>query len=139
MGWADLVRDLGAMGLLDGSGKPPSIQSARKTWSKVKDDAAKAKTAPDHTPRSAPPSRQRSDWQPPLADIPRTVPALRYRREEPDQTLPPRREVTTPPSQGPPNEADPITIDDLSPEARAKIERLRRTLEGDGRKKFGHF
>ena len=32
IGWSKLVEDFAAVGLLDGSGKPPSPQSARKTW-----------------------------------------------------------------------------------------------------------
>jgi hypothetical protein len=42
LGWSELARDFAALGLLDGSGKPPSPQSARKIWSRVKAHIAEA-------------------------------------------------------------------------------------------------
>ncbi len=69
--WTDLVRDFEALGLLDGHGKAPSVQSARKTWGRVKDDVEKARQEACRALRPSPPSRQRADWQPPVAQVQR--------------------------------------------------------------------
>jgi hypothetical protein len=128
------------LAITDANGQRPTPETARKTWLRVRQFLAKEPplTVPE-TDRLPPPSRQRADWQPPLAEVPRTAPALPYRRYEPEEELPPRRPSALPPSQAPPATSKPMTIDDLTPEARAKIDRVKSELAEDARKRFGHL
>jgi hypothetical protein len=69
MPWLKLCKRFIALGLTDGSGKPPSPARACKTWREacIEVMAAADRAAPARLP---PPSRQRADWQPPMARIP---------------------------------------------------------------------
>ncbi len=141
MPWQRLCKNFVAEGLTDGNGKPPTPARAGKTWREacIAVEGIGRRASSTAQKPLAPPSRQHPDWQPPLADAPRTAPALQYRRDEPEEVLPPRQTDLSPPSQAPPASSKPKTIADLSPEGRAKIERLKRTLQEDDRKKFGHM
>ena len=88
--WTDLLRDFEALGLLDGHGKTPSVQSARKTWARVKADAEKVRQEAKRVGRSASSSRHRADWQPPLSPSPRGE-AVR-------QPIPPRPKAAASPT-----------------------------------------
>jgi hypothetical protein len=140
MPWLKLCKRFIARGLTDGQGKPPTPLRASRTW---RDATIEVKAAANRAAASPPvpsrPSRQRADWQPPLVEAPRTAPALPYRRYEPEEELPPRRPSALPPSQAPPATSKPMTIDDLTPEARAKIERVKSELAAEDRKRFGHL
>ena len=138
--WDDIATILSKRGYINSRGDPLNGHAVRRVFRRVEQDLqCKEAGAVSQPTRPSPPSRQRPDWQPPLADVSQPGRAVQDRRERPEEAPPPRKSLPTPPSQGPPGGSDPLTIDDLSPEARAKIERLRRTLEDDGRKKFGHF
>ena len=139
--WTDLVRDFEALGLLDGHGKPPSVQSARKTWGRVKDDVEKARQEACRAARLSPPSRQRADWQPPSTGTPASssLPVSTIREFEPNEEAAPRRRALEPPAHAPPSVSKKMTIEDLTPEARAQIESLRQDFAATDRKRFGRF
>jgi hypothetical protein len=130
LGWSELARDFAAPGLLDGSGKPPSTQSARKTWSRVKADIARAraeKAAAAPSPL-AHRSRPRSDWQPPVS-----APSHPVGRREPPPYVPPTTEALSAdqPKKG--------AHDDLPPEVKAKFDRLRADFAETDRRRFGSW
>jgi len=138
--WADIATILSKRGYVGSRGGPLNGHAVRRVFRRVERDLRRKEVAAANQPnRPAPPSRQHPDWQPPLADTPRTGPALPYRRDEPEEVLPPRRPAPLPPSQASPAKAAPLTINDMSPEARAKIERVRQQLREDDRKRFGHW
>ena len=131
IGWSKLVEDFAALGLVDGSGKPPSPQSARKTWGRVKADIAKVRAEKVAAAPSAPAHRSRSQsgWQPPV-----TVPSPPTGRREPLPYVHP-----APLDAGTNVPEKKMTYDDLSPEAMAKIDSVRESFAETDRKRFGRW
>jgi hypothetical protein len=80
MPWQKLCARFIAKGLADGQGKPPTPLRASRTWREASKEAqALAERAREAALRPSPPSRQRTDWQPPSAraaqpSTPRTSP-----------------------------------------------------------------
>jgi hypothetical protein len=139
-GWDGLAAVVKEAGVAGRFGAAPNERSVRKVWLRVCADieaAAAVRAAAGKRRRNR--SRSDSNWQPPLAEPPRTAPALPYRRYEPEEELPPRRPSALPPTQAPPATSKPMTIDDLTPEARAKIDRVKAELAEEDRKRFGRF
>jgi hypothetical protein len=70
MPWLKLCKRFIAQGLTDGQGKPPTPLRASGTW---REATIEVKAAADRAAASPPvpslPSRQRADWQPPVARI----------------------------------------------------------------------
>lgn len=127
VGWSELASDFAALGLLDGSGKPPSPQSARKTWSRVKADIAKVRTEKTAAAPAQPGhrSRSQSDWQ-----LPVVATAQPTNRSEPPPGVPSPDLGASPPKQV-------MTYDDLTPVAKAKLDKLRASFAETDRKRFG--
>jgi hypothetical protein len=144
MPWIKLCKRFANLGLTDGAGKPPTQTRAAKTWleacAAVRDAAAR-ELATAQLPRPPPPSRQRADWQPPVTTAPPPPPTYRQHpgHEEAEEQLPPRRPLAKPSAREAPGEAKKMTIEDLNPEARAQIERLRQDFAETDRKRFGRF
>ena len=140
MPWIDLCADFVHLGLTDGEGKLPTPKRAGATWRAVCAEVeAQAKRARREEHPASPVHRSRQqDWQPPLAASgAHAVPTIRG--YDLDEELPPRRPMAEPSagSDGAPEKK--MTIADLSPEGRAKIERLRQQFAETDRKRFGSF
>jgi hypothetical protein len=136
--WDEIAAVVSEQGYVSARGDPLNGNAVRRVFRRVERDV-KRQEMDAARQRVTSPSRQRSDWQPPLAEAPRTAPALPYRRYEPEEELPPRRPSALPPSQAPPATSKPMTIEDLTPEARAKIDRVKSELAEEDRKRFGRF
>jgi hypothetical protein len=124
-GWSDLVNDFIALGLTDGSGKPPSIQSARKTWKRVKD--ARAQIEMDRVSKRPANNRsaQKNDWRPEARP-----PNSPLRNATADASGAVRggagffaEDNHIPPAPAPPSpQKKQATYEDLTPEQRAMID-----------------
>lgn len=66
MPWTALCAQFAAFGLIDGHGKPPSKEAARRTWRLVRIEMAKVQAAPA-MPASQPKPRYPPGRQPPIA------------------------------------------------------------------------
>ena len=64
-----LLAKLAALGLTDGEGKPPSMESARRTWRHVRAELAAQRSyqLTGVKPKRQQPSRMPATWQPPVA------------------------------------------------------------------------
>jgi hypothetical protein len=144
MPWVELCVDFAVLGLEDGRGKTPTPKRAGETWREARAEVKAAAARAEAATRSAPPvhrTRRQPDWQPPLTSpsesSPRPVPTIRSDDLD-EEVAPPRRPVEAP-AQAAPGAAKPMTIEDLNPEARAQIERLRQDFAETDRKRFGRF
>ncbi len=104
------------LGILDATGNPPSVATARKTWWRVR------KFLADHPPPDGPPgvahrSRAKATWQPPVAARPDASPA------QADWLPPPKRNLPQE-TGGASRDRQPIT----KQEAAARIKALQRTF-----------
>lgn len=135
--WDEVAALMSKRGYVSFRGDRLNGNAVRRVFRRVEQDLQREKASEPPKP-SGPswPSRQRPDWQPPLTNAPRVAPAVRP-RYEPEEELPPRRSSPTPQSQAPPDKSQSITIDDLPPEARAMLDRVKQELLEDDYKKFG--
>jgi hypothetical protein len=141
MPWIQLCVDFAKLGLKDGQGKPPTPKRAGETWreacAEVKAEAERANKAG----RSTPPvqrSRRQSDWQPdsrPSSSQPPSAPAP-IRQQEPSRE-PPQQPAQAASSPLPPSSPGKNKLDDLSPEVKAKFDRLREAFAETDRRRFG--
>jgi hypothetical protein len=80
MDWSRHCVRFAKLGITDARGHQPTVATARKTWWRVRQYLATRPAASREKVRTpSPPSRQRTDWQPPLAraaqpSTPRTSP-----------------------------------------------------------------
>jgi len=146
--WISHCKRMAGQGVVDARGQTPSCETARKAWQKVRKEVAAGRVKrPGDTVPPTPPSRQRADWQPPVADADRTIPALRYRRDDLEEEPPARRSVALPPSQAPPSfppvgansSASLKQEEELSPHAEAQLKKLDLLFAKTDRKRFGSF
>jgi hypothetical protein len=141
MPWIQLCVDFAELGLKDGQGKPPTPKRAGETWreacAEVKAEAERANKAG----RSTPPvqrSRRQSDWQPdsrPSSSQSPSAPAP-VRQQEPSRE-PPQQPAQAASSPLPPSSPGKSKLDDLSPEVKAKFDRLREAFAETDRRRFG--
>ena len=138
---ATMARD----GVVDAKGKPPNIEAARKAWQIVRKEVATGRAKRPATSESPPTarSRQQGNCSPPItaarasAQLQPPVPTIRG--YDLDEELPPRRPMAEPGAGSDGTPEKKMTIADLSPEGRAKIERLRQQFAETDRKRFGSF
>jgi hypothetical protein len=145
--WDSVVDSMIEEGVTGRGDARPNSKSVARVWVRVCEDIAQEGQVREK-PR-APQNRSRpgSGWQPPVAAasrVPTRVapfqpPVPTIRGYDPDEELPPRRPMAEPSagSDGAPEKK--MTIADLSPEGRAKIERLRQQFAETDRKRFGSF
>jgi hypothetical protein len=139
--WDSVVSEMIADGVSGRSGAVPNSKSVARVWVRVCDDIAAARHRRSTATRGeAPRIRPDPAWQPPVVARRQPESPPRGLFYEPDEEeLPPRRATPEAPA---PTEGTPkkkMTIDDLSPEARAKIDKLRRQFAETDRKRFGSF
>jgi len=139
MPWRKLCRDFAAEGLTDGRGKAATPARAGKTW---RDACVAVAAAAERTKTAArenqppPLSRSHSDWQPPIAETPLRPPALGHPREE-ATALPANRTPLEPPKVGFIAAAE--QTEELTPHARAELEKMARMFKKTDRKRFGNL
>lgn len=142
MPWTDLCADFVELGLKDGEGKLPTPKRAGATWRAVcAEIEAQAKRA-ESEQRSAPPvhrSRRGETWTPPITEAP--APAHRTLPEpnRPEDRPTPRRPEAVPSAPTASSTTGSNPLDDLPPEAKAKIDRLRQAFAETDRKRFGRY
>jgi hypothetical protein len=139
---ATMARD----GVVDAKGNPPNPEAARKAWQVARKEVAagRAKRPPPPQPKPAARSRQRGDWSPPVTagEAPAPVVAAYRPISEPirSEEGPSPRQAEPAPSLPPASSATGSSpLDDLPPEAKAKIDRLRQAFAETDRKRFGRF
>jgi hypothetical protein len=146
MPWTDLCADFVELGLRDGEGKLPTPKRAGATWRAVcAEIEAQAKRA-ESEQRSAPPvHRSRESWTPPITGAPAPAPASAPTHRtlpEPSQLEDrpaPRRPEAAPSAPTASSTTGSSPLDDLPPEAKAKIDRLRQAFAETDRKRFGRY
>ena len=140
--WSELAETAQRDGYTNRNGERITGDAIRKIFARAVRDAA---LMPPTTATQAP-SRRRADWQPPItsssgsaasriAPEARASPAGFY---DPEEAGPGRR-LLEPLAQAPPSLGKKMTIEDLTPEARAQIESLRQDFAATDRKRFGRF
>jgi hypothetical protein len=135
-GWDGLLAVVLEAGVMGRYGAPPNERSVRKVWLRVCSDIeaeAASRSAAKAGKPAAHRSRERRDWQPPVAAQPRA------RIETPREELPPRQSRPAPAPQSSPGDTGSSELDDLPPEVKAKFDRLRQDFAETDRKRFGRF
>jgi hypothetical protein len=135
---ATMARD----GVVDAKGKPPNPDAARKAWQVVRREVAagRAKRPLSETNLGAR-SRSRADWSPPMVRAASPTAGIGTRLEHNIhlERQPPPRVDPVPATLQPTNTTERSPLDDLPPEAKAKIDRLRQAFAETDRKRFGRF
>ena len=135
--WDELAETAHRDGYTNRNGERITGDAIRKVFARAVRDAALI--PPTIAPQA--PSRQRADWQPPSTGTPVSspLPVSTIREFEPNEEAAPRRRALEPPAHAPPSVSKKMTIEDLTPEARAQIESLRQDFAATDRKRFGRF
>jgi hypothetical protein len=141
--WTDHCKRMARLGVVDANGKPPNIEAARKAWQVVRKEVAAERArrlAP--IPRERSTTRNSSLREPPLAALPWAAPEARagpLKDPAPDEELPQRQPSSVTPVQPPIGTPGPSAPEELSPEVKAKFDKLRRQFAETDRKRFGSF
>lgn len=141
--WDELAETAHRDGYTNRNGERATGDAIRKIFARAVRDASLIPS----TPASQAPSRQRADWQPPITATPRSAAARSApearagpsRTYDPEEELPPRRPPSDAPVQPSAGVPGPTKPDELSPEAKAKFDKLRRQFAETDRKRFGSF
>ncbi len=124
--WNEVAAILSKRGYLSCRGDPLNGHAVRRVFRRVEKDLAREETARQPT-RASPPSRQHPDWQPPIADAPQSAPPPRGSHASPN--LPMARTIT-------PASQEKV---ELTPHAKAELEKLARMFAQTDRKRFGNL
>ncbi len=139
--WIEAAAGVAAKGLVGANGKPPTPNALRQMWQRVRRDEEKeqaerlAKRIARGTPNRSP---RQSAGRHEVAPAPHRGPAP-VRAPEPAHHLPRATTQTVPSEQGAPASTPPkrLTIDDLPPEAKAQLDKLRAGLTDWDRRRHG--
>lgn len=139
-GWNGVVAALAEESVVGKDGRKPNRKTVQQTWARLCRDLAAASLARAtaiSTREPAHRSRPSSNWEPPLSNRRREAPVLLPRRYEPEQQLSPRPPSPIPPSQAPHGNSKMVPLDEIPPEVRVKLDRVRQQLLEDDYKKNG--
>jgi hypothetical protein len=134
--WDEVAAILSKRGYVSCRGDPLNGHAVRRVFRRVEKDLARGETArrPTH---ASPPSRQHPDWQPPIAEARQSAPPLSHLGGA---------EAPTPRSHGTANlpaarTNTPASKEkvELTPHAKAELEKLARMFAQTDRKRFGNL
>jgi hypothetical protein len=147
--WITASTEVAAEGMVGANGKPASSKALRQIWLRVTRDVHVAQAQDEARAAQRPRAqRSRSDaaWQPSQAVASRPAPAYRHEPDEPEEVIPPRRPTSLPPSQAPPKPPTQVEVAtspnrgdavELTPHAKAELEKLQQMFSETDRKRFG--
>ena len=139
--WIEAAAGIAAKGVLGANGKPPTPNALRQMWQRVRRDEEKeqaerlakrvARKAPNRSPQQ---SAGRHEVVP---ATPRVLPPVRV--PEPAHHPPLAAAQTVASEQGAPASTPPkrLTVEDLPPEAKAQLDKLRKGLTDWDRRRHG--
>jgi hypothetical protein len=132
--WESFAQLLARRGQTNGKGERLTADTARKLFRRVSAEMEARPSAASMHPMPAHRSRQRGDWSPP--ERPPSGPS---RNSSAAASSPPSRPDPAPPTRAAAEVPASSPLDDLPPEAKAKIDRLRQAFAETDRKRFGRF